>query len=57
MMLRWLRPVTHEMGMKGSFATTRPSKMLLKVLSRAVKTTPIANIDFIRNIDISRFVA
>lgn len=31
--------------------------MELKVLKRAVKTTPIANIDFMRNIDMSLFVA
>lgn len=110
--LRWLRPWTHEIGMKGSLATTRPSKlkidniyiariyrwipcvvwkrqllkywemkkrklvasllpppiptpkrrhsetdMLLKVLRRAVKANPMANIDFILNIDRSRFVA
>lgn len=55
--LRWLKPVIHEIGTKGSLATTRPSNMELKVLKRAVKTTPIASIDFMRNIDMSLFVA
>ena len=46
-----------EMGVKGSLATTFPSKIELKVERRAVKAKPIANIDFILNIDMSLLVA
>lgn len=53
----WDRFWRSEKGMKGSLATTFPSKMDEKVERRAVNTRPIANIDFILNMDRSLFVA
>ena len=44
---RWERPCSHEMGVKGNFATTLPSKIELNMDSKEVKAKPIANILFI----------
>lgn len=53
----WDRFWRSEKGMKGSLATTFPSKMDEKVERSAVNTRPMANIDFILNMDRSLFVA
>ena len=44
---RWERPCSHEIGVKGNFATTLPSKIELNIDSKEVKAKPIANILFI----------
>merc|ERR1719187_1648375 len=52
----WLSPWTQYIGVKGSLATTLPSKIVLNMDRRAVKANPMANIDFILTIVRSRLV-
>merc|ERR1719187_598391 len=52
----WLSPWTQYIGVKGSLATTRPSKIVLNMDRRAVKANPMANMDFILTIVRSRLV-
>merc|ERR1719331_225389 len=51
-----LSPGIQQNGVKGSFATTLPSKMVLNIDRRAVNAKPIANMDFILTIVKSLFV-